>query len=198
MLIFSCAKPYLCFKHRFHKKAVLLNKLLPLLCWIGAIKTPQENHHYSTSFDASEGEVAVCTGWEQRTEKQFKNSRGSCSSGESLFSTCNKPLKGEVVTSRWHGSNFSGWQQTESHTVSNFTDVTQFQFYIKYWRTFLRLNPKGPYLCFEKERFLCCGHLLHKAGAWNMEVSCDCRSRATTAKKCTEAWRTCRVVVLLI
>ena len=75
------------------KKSRSLNKLLPLLCWIGAVKTPQENHHHSTSFDASEGEVAVCTGWEQRTEKQFKNSRSSCSSGESLFSTCNKRLK---------------------------------------------------------------------------------------------------------
>ena len=31
-----------------------------------------------------------------------------------------------------------------------------------------------------KRKFLCCVHLLHKAGAWNKEVSC--RSRATMAE----------------
>ena len=51
------------------------------------------------------------------------------------------------------------------------------------WRNFLRLNPKEPYLSLEKEKekFLRCAHLLRKAGAWDLEVSC--RSRATTAKK---------------
>ena len=50
---------------------------------------------------------------------------------------------------------------------------------------FSGLNPKGPYLSLGKTKnFWCCVHLLHKAGALNLEVSC--RSRATTAKKCTE------------
>ena len=48
-----------------------------------------------------------------------------------------------------------------------------------------------------KRKFLCCVHLLPKAGAWNKEVLC--RSQATTAtkwtKKCDEH---SKVVVLLI
>ena len=35
-----------------------------------------------------------------------------------------------------------------------------------------------------KRKFLCCAHLLNKAGEWNLEVSS--RSRATTARKYTK------------
>ena len=49
-----------------------------------------------------------------------------------------------------------------------------FIYFVKCWRNFLGLNPKGSYLL----------HLLHKAGEWNWEVSC--RGRATTAKKGTK------------
>ena len=48
--------------------------------------------------------------------------------------------------------------------------------FVKCWRNFLELKPKGLYLSLEKENF---SVLLR-----NLEVSC--RSRATTAKKCTK------------
>ena len=71
-------------------------------------------------------------------------------------------------------------------------------FFVTYWPNGLGLNPKGPYLRLEKDNFCVVFTYSTESGAWNYEVSCDCRSRATTAKKCTEAWCTCRVVVLLI
>ena len=67
--------------------------------------------------------------------------------------------RGEVVTSRSHGSKISGWQQTKNslkqriRTVSNLIDLIQFQLkFVKCWRNFRGLNPKGPYLSLDMER----------------------------------------------
>ena len=47
------------------------------------------------------------------------------------------------------------------------TSSIRFSFiqFVKCWRTFLELNPKGPYQILEKEKekFLCFVQLLHKA-----------------------------------
>ena len=67
--------------------------------------------------------------------------------------------RGEVVTSRSHGSKISGWQQTKNslkqriRTVSNLIDLIQFQLkFVKCWRNFRGLNPKGPYLSLDIEK----------------------------------------------
>ena len=59
------------------------------------------------------------------------------------------------------------------------------------WLILVKLFSLGPYLSTSKFRkrkrqFLCCVHLLHKAGSWNLEVSCASGSGATTGKKCTK------------
>ena len=71
-----------------------------------------------------------------------------------------------------------------SFNLSNVGDI----FWIKSERTVSKFRNR-------KRRLLCCVHLLHKAGAWNLEVSY--RSRATTAKKCTKQ-RYARAKLLLL
>ena len=48
----------------------------------------------------------------------------------------------------------------------------------------------------EKETFLCCVHLLRKAGAWYKGVSC--RGAATMAKKMCKKKSVMHVVVVLL
>ena len=84
--------------------------------------------------------------------------------------------RAEVVTSRCHRSKISRWQQIKTslkrwikiRDVSNFIDLIQFHSICQMLEKCSGLNPKGPYLSLEKERkFLCCAHLLDKAGEWN-------------------------------
>ena len=100
-------------------------------------------------------------------------------------------------TSRYHGSNISGSQQTEIKTSlkkwirtnSNFIIIHLIQIHLicQMLAKLLGLNPKGPYLSLEKEEENFCFHPLH----------IKCRSRATT--ECTKkAWCTCKVIVLLM
>ena len=60
-----------------------------------------------------------------------------------------------------------------SFNLSNVGEI----FWVKSERTACNFRER-------KLKFLCCAHVLHKAGAWNWEVSC--RGRATTAEKCTK------------
>ena len=57
--------------------------------------------------------------------------------------------------------------------------------FVKCWRNFLGLNPKGSYLSLEKEKgsFVSCSST-PESGRVKLEVSR--RSRATTAKKCAK------------
>ena len=80
-------------------------------------------------------------------------------------------------------------------TVSNFIALIQFHFLSNIGQMVWGWIQKDR---LEKDNFCVVFTYSTESGAWNYEVSCDCRSRATTAKKCTEAWCTCRVVVLLI
>ena len=53
------------------------------------------------------------------------------------------------------------------HTVTNLIDLIQFHLICHMLAKFQGLNPKGQYLSLEKKRqFLCCAHLLHKAGMY--------------------------------
>ena len=79
--------------------------------------------------------------------------------------------RGEVVTSRCHGSKSLDDNKRKIHlkirTVSNFIDPIQFYLICQMLAKFSRLNSKEPYLSLEKEKrnFLCFVHLLRKAGA---------------------------------
>ena len=95
-----------------------------------------------------------------------------------------------------------GWQLTDKvtwksiRTISNFTDLIQFHLI---WQILAKFSL-GPYLSLTKFRkrkrqFLCCVHLLHKAGSWNKEISC--RRGAMMAKKCTKS-RDSRAKLLLV
>ena len=186
-------------KHRFHKNAVVSNKLLPLLCWKGAVKTPQENHHHRTSFDASEGEVAVCTGWEQRAEKQFKNSWGSCSSGESPFSTCNKLLCREEKSLRHVGVvaiflddnkpkvSLKKWIRT----VSNFIDVIQFHFFCQILAIFSEVESKRTASMFRKRTFFCTLKRAREIRKFNVIVAVAQRRLANVQKRDARAELLC-------
>ena len=67
-------------------------------------------------------------------------------------------MKGELVTSRCHGSKISGCQQIKTslkkwiRTVSNFIDLIYFHLVCQMLAKFPGLNPKGPYLSLEKEK----------------------------------------------
>ena len=55
------------------------------------------------------------------------------------------------------------WNPLESGKSSI---LFNFIYFVKFWRTFLGLNPKESHLSLEKGKGnLCCVHLLHKAGA---------------------------------
>ena len=106
----------------------------------------------------------------------------NCTMG--LFSCkCNGERKS--FTSRCHGSKISGWQQIKTHCFKlhrsylislNLPNVGEIS-WVESERTLSKFRKR-------KRKFLRCDHLLDKAGEWNWEVSC--RSRATTAKKCTK------------
>ena len=58
-------------------------------------------------------------------------------------------MRGEVVTSCYHGSKISGWQQTGKPHVKLFQTSSisfSFNWFDKCWLNFLGLNPKGHYL----------------------------------------------------
>ena len=136
-------------------------------------------------------EPSVYTNGPYKWFRQVRGPAGTQASLVLLFCKETAEYRGEVVTSRCHRSKFSGWQQTKTlfkkwiRTVSNLIDLIFLSnlpivgeiFWVKSERTVPKFRKR-------KRKFLCCAHLIHKAGAWNWEVSC--RSRATTAKKCTK------------
>ena len=77
---------------------------------------------------------------------------------EKVQATIPKGIERRSVTSRYHGSKISGWQQTKTslkkwiRTVSNFIDLNQFHLICQMLAKFSGLNPKGPYVSLEKEK----------------------------------------------
>ena len=71
-------------------------------------------------------------------------------------------------------------------TVSNFIDLIQFLFIFKILAKLSGIESQRTISEFRKRKrkSLCCVHQLHKASAWNKDVSS--RRPATTAKKCTK------------
>ena len=93
-----------------------------------------------------------------------------------------KVTRGEVVTSRCHGSKISGWQQTKNvpkkwiHTVTNFIDLIQFHLICQMLAKFsgVKSGRIMSKLTKKEKKLLSCAHLLHTAGTWNfMPQSCN-------------------------
>ena len=92
-------------------------------------------------------------------------------SGPRLLSWDNTPeRRSRFVTLPWK-QNF--WMTTtrKRHLKSEFalfqTSLILFNFiqFVKCWRNYPGVNPKGPYVSLKKNCFV--SHLRHKAGAWN-------------------------------
>ena len=100
--------------------------------------------------------------------------------------------RGEVVTSRCHGSKIFGWSKRKRHLKSEFAQLQTSSIFIQFhliWQMlakFSRFESESTVSKFRrgKRQLLCCVHLLHKASMWNWEFSG--RMGASTAKKCAK------------
>ena len=92
-------------------------------------------------------------------------------SGPRLLSWDNTPeRRSRFVTLPWK-QNFWITTTRKRHLKNEFalfqTSSILFNFiqFVKCWRNYPGVNPKGPYVSFKKKLFV--SHLRHKAGAWN-------------------------------